>query len=70
MVLETGGTEHDVIVDMPLVYVRGQDVLVSALQDLIGKALANLVCLLWRCLSRLEGLYQMMGEVIAFGESF
>jgi hypothetical protein len=55
---------------MPFVNMRRDNVLVFSLQGFIGEPLPNLVRLFGRGLARLERLYQMMREVVAFVERF
>ena len=57
--------ENDVVVAMPLVYVGGDDILILAAEDFIGKPTPNLMGLLRRDLARLKGLYQVVGKVVA-----
>jgi hypothetical protein len=64
MVYKTGGTKNQVIMDMPPVCMRGQNVLISPFGYLVGKAFSYLVRLFRRTLPRLKRLYQVMGEVV------
>ena len=52
--------------DVAFVYVGRKHIFVFAAQDFIGKLPPYLVRLFRRGLSRREGLYQMVGEVVAF----
>ena len=54
------------VVDVPLVNVRGQYIRVFALQDFICKLLTNLVGLLRRGFIRRKRLYQVVGQIVAF----
>ena len=60
------GTKDDVVMDVPLVNVRGQHIRVFALQDFICKLPANLVGLLRRGFARRKRLYQVVGQIVAF----
>ena len=60
------GTKDDVVMDVPLVNVRGQHIGVFALQHFIRKLPANLVGLLRRGFSRRKRLYQVVGQIVAF----
>ena len=60
------GTKDDMVMDVPLVNVRGQHIRVFASQDFICKLPANLVGLLRRGFSRRKRLYQVMGQIVAF----
>ncbi len=59
-------TKDDVVMDVPLVNVRGQHIRVFALQDFICKLPANLVGLLRRGFARRKRLYQVVGQIVAF----
>ena len=59
-------TENDVVVDVPLVNVRGQYIGIFSLQDFICKLPANLVGLLRRGFARRKRLYQVVGQIVAF----
>ena len=59
-------TENDVVVDVPLVNVRGQYIGIFSLQDFICKLSANLVGLLRRGFARRKRLYQVVGQIVAF----
>ena len=59
-------TENDVVVDVPLVNVRGQYIGIFSLQDFICKLSTNLVGLLRRGFSRRKRLYQVVGQIVAF----
>jgi len=59
-------TKDNVVVDVPLVNVRGQYIRVFALQDFICKLPANLVGLLWGGFTRCKGLYQVVGQIVTF----
>ena len=60
------GTKDDVVMDVPLVNMRGQHIRVFALQDFICKLPANLVGLLRRGFARRKRLYQVVGQIVAF----
>ena len=60
------GTKDDVVMDVPLVNVRGQHIRVFASQDFICKLPANLVGLLRRGFARRKRLYQVVGQIVAF----
>ena len=60
------GAKDNVVVDVPLVNVRGQYIRVFALQDFICKLPTNLVGLLRRGFSRRKRLYQVVGQIVAF----
>ena len=60
------GTKDDVVMDVPLVNVRGQHIRVFALQDFICKLPANLVGPLRRGFARRKRLYQVVGQIVAF----
>lgn len=51
------GRTYDVVVNMPLVYVGGYDILIFAAQNLICKLLSDFVSFLITDLSRCKGLY-------------
>ena len=53
---------------MDLVYVGSQHIGVFALQHFIGKLPPDLMGLLRRGFPRLKGLYQMVGQIVAFLE--
>ena len=59
-------TENDVVVDVPLVNVRGQYIGIFSLQDFICKLSTNLVGLLRRGFARRKRLYQVVGQIVAF----
>lgn len=59
-------TKDNVVVDVPLVNVRGQYIRVFALQDFICKLPTNLVGLLRRGFIRRKRLYQVVGQIVAF----
>lgn len=58
--------KDDVVMDVPLINVRGQHIRVFALQDFICKLPANLVGLLRRGFARRKRLYQVVGQIVAF----
>lgn len=60
------GTKDDVVMDVSFVNVRGQHIRVFALQHFICKLSANLVGLLWGGFTRCKGLYQVVGQIVAF----
>ena len=53
---------------MALVYVGSQHIGVFALQHFIGKLPPDLMGLLRRGFARLKGLYQVVGQIVAFLE--
>lgn len=57
MIYEINRTKYDVVVNMPLVYVGGYDILIFAAQNLICKLLSDFVSFLITDLSRCKGLY-------------
>ena len=66
LVQHVHSTKDDVVMDVPLVNVRGQHIRVFALQDFICKLPANLVGLLRRGFARRKRLYQVVGQIVAF----
>ena len=66
MLRKIHGTENDVIMAMLLVDVGGDDILILATENFIGKLPPNLVGLRIADLTRLKGLYQMVSEIVAF----
>ena len=65
MIDEVYSAENDVIMDMSLVDMGCQDVFVLPLCDGIGKLPSDLMGFLITDLSRLKGLDQMVGYIIA-----
>ena len=59
-------TENDMVMAMLLVDVGSNDILILAAEDFIGKLPPDLVGLRIADLARLKGLYQMVGEIVAF----
>ena len=58
--------KDDVVVDVPLVNVRGQYIGIFSLQDFICKLSTNLVGPLRRGFARRKRLYQVVGQIVAF----
>ena len=63
------GAEYDVIMHMTLIYVGGYDILILSPKYFIGKLLADSVGFFVIHFSRLKGLYQMVGKVVALVHS-
>ena len=53
---------------MALVYVGSQHIGVFALQHFVGKLPPDLMGLLRRSFARFKGLYQVVGQIVAFLE--
>ena len=62
------GAKNDVVMQMALVYVGSQHIGVFALQHFVGKLPPDLMGLLRRGFARLKGLYQVVGQIVAFVE--
>ena len=60
------GAENDVVMQMALVNVSGNHIGVLALQHFIGKLPPDLMGLLRRGFPRFKGLYQVVGQIVAF----
>ena len=69
MIYEVYGAKNNVIVDMPLVNMRRQNVFVLTLCYRVGKLTPDFVGFLIFHFSRRKRLYQMVGEIIAFFHS-
>ena len=61
---EINRTKNDVVMDMPLVYVRGKHIFIPAAENLVRKLFSYAVRLLIADLYGRKGLYQMVSEVI------
>ena len=59
------GAENNVVMHMTFIYVGGYDILVLAPKYFIGKLLADGMGFFIVHFSRLKGLYQMVGKVVA-----
>lgn len=59
------GAENDVVVQVAFVDVGGNHIGIFALQHFIGKLPPDLMGLLRRGFPRFEGLYQVMGQIVA-----
>ena len=68
MVHHIHGTENQVIVDVALVDVCCQHIGVFALQHFVGKLLTDLMGLFRGGFPWLKGLYQVVGQIVAFFE--
>ena len=66
MIYEVYGAKNNVIVDMPLVNMRRQNVFVLTLCYRVCKLTPDFVGFLIFHFSRRKRLYQMVGEIIAF----
>ena len=53
---------------MALIYVGSQHIGVFALQHFVGKLPPDLMGLLRRSFARFKGLYQVVGQIVAFLE--
>ena len=60
------GAKDDVIMDVSLVCMGRQHVFILAAQNIIGKLPPDFMCQLRGSFARLERLYQVMGDIIAF----
>jgi hypothetical protein len=58
--------KNQVVMDMPLVPVRCQNVFIFAFQNLVGKPPSYLMRLFRRGFPRFKALHQVMGEVVTF----
>ena len=66
MIHEADGIENQVVMNMPLVNVGGQNKFILAAQDLICELHPDPMCFLRGYLPRGKGLYQVAAQVIAF----
>ena len=60
------GIENDVIMDMGMIDMGGDNKLILALGKAHGQLIADLLCLLWGDLTWLEGLPDLIGNNISF----
>lgn len=60
--------KNDVVMQVAFVYMCSQHIGVFALQHFVGKLPPDLMGLLRRVFPRLKGLYQVMGQIVAFVE--
>ena len=61
VIYEVSSTENDVVMDMPLVYVRRQNILMLPFGYSVGKLPPDFMGLFRRCFPRLKGLYKVVG---------